>query len=794
MRCLPAIVACLATLLMTLPGMALISESDSLAVMDADLGDRTISSIRFEGLGRVSEQLIRNNIRSSVGETFDPVMVNEDVHRLTRLGQFKYIDGDSVLLPDGSIELVFVFREQLIVAEIAVVGNDLISDRELLAVVPLRPGMAMDNSLIDRGRRGMAEIYRKRGNYLVEIDVDDAELEESGVLIYRVMEGPRVRVKGVVFEGNRAFTSKELSAEIETSVAILFLRRGELDEDVLRDDVATLDTYYRDRGFLDVRVDRSISLSPDNREAKVTFLVDEGPQYTLGGVSCVRMSSNAAPDVFTVEQIRAMIPLKTGDIYRRSLVDASVATIEDAYGVLGHVDVIVRSTPIHSSAEPVIDLLMQVEEGAVATVGLVRIQGNELTMDKVIRRHARGLRPGRRFDASEIERIRERLISTRIFNDVKVTVLKEGMENPGYRDVLIEVKEADTGSLNFGVSVGTDSGLLGMISLNQRNFDVADVPESWGEFWKGKAFRGAGQDFAMAFQPGDKIFNYQVSLVEPHFLETDYSLGGTVGWRRRDYNDYTEERLYSRIELGRKFGDIWSGAVHIEMDNVRLTDIDNDVPQEIFDDRGPETVMSTGVSLARTTINRLRRPERGSRLDFSFDRFGIPGGDREFNRTTIRSTTYFALDRDFLGRTTTLRLNAGLGYIFDGDSPTYERFYYGGQSFRGFGFRQVSPKGTPRFVGAPADIPVGGSWEAYLGTQVETPLLGDVMTGVVFLDTGTVTDSPGFDEYRVSVGTGLRLYIPQLGQIPIAFDFGFPLRKQPDDDTRVFTFSAELPF
>ena len=68
------------------------------------------------------------------------------------------------------------------------------------------------------------------------------------------------------------------------------------------------------------------------------------------------------------------------------------------------------------------------------------------------------------------------------------------------------------------------------------------------------------------------------------------------------------------------------------------------------------------------------------------------------------------------------------------------------------------------------------------------------MTGVLFLDTGTVTDSPGFDEYRVSVGTGLRLYIPQLGQIPIAFDFGFPLRKQPDDDTRVFTFSAELPF
>ena len=116
------------------------------------------------------------------------------------------------------------------------------------------------------------------------------------------------------------------------------------------------------------------------------------------------------------------------------------------------------------------------------------------------------------------------------------------------------VKEMQTGSMNFGLMAGSDDGVMGTISLNQRNFDIADLPESWSEFWQGKAFRGAGQGFSMAFQPGDEVFNYQVSLNEPRFLQTDYSVGGNVGYTRRVYNDYNEEKFYSKAVLRPK---IW---------------------------------------------------------------------------------------------------------------------------------------------------------------------------------------------------------------------------------------------
>jgi outer membrane protein insertion porin family len=160
----------------------------------------------------------------------------------------------------------------------------------------------------------------------------------------------------------------------------------------------------------------------------------------------------------------------------------------------------------------------------------------------------------------------------------------------------------------------------------------------------------------------------------------------------------------------------------------------------------------------------------------------------------VNYTKYFTVEKDFIGRRTTLRLDGKVGYIFGGDAPTFESYYLGGRSFRGFDFRTVSPKGTPRFVGGSTDVPIGGDWLLLLRAQYEMPVGGKFLSTVLFVDSGTVTDSPGFDDYRVSVGAGLRLYIPQLGNAPLAFDFGFPVVKQESDVKKVFSFSIQMPF
>ena len=90
-------------------------------------------------------------------------------------------------------------------------------------------------------------------------------------------------------------------------------------------------------------------------------------------------------------------------------------------------------------------------------------------------------------------------------------------------------------------------------------------------------------------------------------------------------------------------------------------------------------------------------------------------------------------------------------------------------------------------------LPSGGGL-FFSGALYEVPLIGEMIGGVAFVDSGTVTNTPGFSEYRVSVGVGIRIYLEALGPAPLAFDFGFPVVRQEGDEIQVFSFSAELPF
>lgn len=771
------------------------SAQDRVTERGYDLLDRPISELRFLGLERVEEQTVLNNIRSSVGDPYDPQTVIEDVRRLTRLAEFRYVDVAAELKMDGTVALIYALVEQDMISVVQVVGNKLISDQDLLGKVLLIEGGPRDDYLIEKAKHEIEAMYRDRGHYLAAVTIDESQLEESGILILRVIEGPRVKIRGIEFEGNHAFTGKQLNAQIETTKAIFLLRRGQLDEEKLLDDVAALDRYYRDRGYLDVRVDRRIELSPDNVEAKVTFLISEGVRYVLASVATENLDAPGEPlKVFSAEQIAALLEIKTGDVYRQDLVRKSIRALQDSYGSMGYLGAQVRPFEIRHSERPEVDLLLQVSEGKLVHVGLVQISDNFLTQDKVIRRLVR-LLPGRPLDATEIDKSKRRLERSRLFNQVRITVQEPVDEESKYRDVLVEVKERNTGSFNFGIAAGSDSGVFGEFSLRQDNFDIADVPRSLEEFASGRAFRGAGQKFAMTFRPGSEFFQYSLSLTEPHFLETDFSLGGSGSFRQRRYDRYDEERFTGALSLRRQLGDVWQVSFNGSAERVTLDDIVSYAPTELFEDAGPDVITSLGIGLVRTTVGTLTRPGKGSRLELAYDRVGALGGDYEFNRTQAEYTVFLTLDEDFMGRKSILKLTSKAGYIFGGGrAPTYERFYLGGRALRGFDFREVSPKGIRNDNGEPSKDPVGGEWMFFAGAQYEIPLFEESFTLAFFTDTGTVTHDVGFDDYRVSIGAGVRLYIPAFGPVPMAFDFAYPLAKEEDDDTQVFSFTAELPF
>lgn len=775
----------------------------------APFQNRVIRAIKVVGLRAVDEQLVRNQIRSAEGAPLSVEAVQADVRRLNRLGRFSQINARVQPYSDQTVELTYEVVETQIIKDVQAVGNRQLSDQEIGSEINILAGTPVDRFQIDRGLRRIKDLYKKKGYYQADVQIDEKELSESGIVLFRIREGERLRITDVRFEGNTSFEPAQLGPSVKTKTWGLF-ESGALDDNQVDQDVAAILNYYKDRGRLDVRVDREIRPSPDGREAILTFIIDEGPVYTLRTVKFDTDDGRGAgagkpPEIFTTEQIAGLMQIKAGDVYSLDKIRRSVDAINEAYGKMGYLDARVSRAELRDTGKPVLDLLITVSEGRRFTTGVVLIKGNDLTQQKVIRRQIL-VQPDRPLDTVELKRSEQKLREVNLFDrqvsPPRITIQPEDIQNPGQRDVLVEVKETNTGSLSFGAAVNSDAGVVGQISLTQRNFDILDTPDSFDELIRGRAFRGAGQDFSLSLQPGTEIQNYIISLGDEYLFESEYGGNAFAGYRVREYDEYKESRLGGSLAVGRRFGEVWSGTVFARGDAIDIRDVTNTSILDLRAVEGRSAITGVGIRAKRSTLNSNIRPSSGTKFDVGVERVGALGGDYDFTKISSNSSAYFTIAEDFLGRKTVLHLRNSIAYIPEGvgKAPVFERLYLGGRDFRGFRFRGVSPRGfaDPDGPGGAAPIltqdPRGGAWSFFAGAEVEQPLLGELVSFVVFCDSGTVTDNPSLSQYRVSLGGGLRVYVPQLGPAPLAFDFGFPVAKQEGDQKRIFSFSLDVPF
>lgn len=757
----------------------------------------------YRRLDSTLEPLARNQIRLVEGAPFSQRVVADDVKRLNAIMQFKDVETRVQLLSDGTVNLYYLVTPQAIVTAVEAVGNTEITDEDLRKLVEILVGTPVDRFQLDRACRRIEELYRSKGYYMVEVSVDAAQLEETGIVLFRIREGEQLAVTKITFEGNKSYRDSVLRREIETTEAWL-LNRGRLDDDQLDSDVQTIIRFYRNRGYLEARADRIVRPSPNGREAAVTFVIDEGPIYLLRDVRCVFIGADddgegegdRSSGVIDQAQVRALAQIKPGDVYAQRKINDSIESVRVAYGTLGYTDVDVQRRELRVPGTNEVELLLIIREGRPYRTGYIEVVGNEITKKSVVLRHA-AVRPDRPLSPVDVEQTELRLQDANLFapRSIKVTPQRPDPADPGFRDVLIEVAETNTGSFQFGAEIGSDGGLSGRISLAQRNFDITDTPDSWSEFWSGRAFRGGGQTFQILLQPGTLFQNYQVSLFDPAVRESDYSASGTLFFRTADYNEFREQRVGARFSVGRRFGTRWTGSIPLRLEEVGIYDLSPDSSVDAFEVAGKNFITGLGVSMRRSTIDEAFRPSRGTVLDFGAEQIGALGGDFTFTAFRAEHVAYFTIDEDYLGRKTVLSLTTRAGYLTGGTSsvPIYERLYLGGQSFRGFRFRAVSPKGIRKDTGTEGSDSVGGTWMFFFGPQVAFPLYSDILGGVAFLDTGTVTNSIGFEKYRVSAGIGLRIYVRMLSPAPLAFDFAVPVTRESTDSKRLFTFKIDIP-
>jgi outer membrane protein insertion porin family len=443
----------------------------------------------------------------------------------------------------------------------------------------------------------------------------------------------------------------------------------------------------------------------------------------------------------------------------------------------------------------------EVEEKPPARVGQIYIVGNDRTRQNVILRQL-PLYPGQILTYPDLKQAERNLQRLNIFESSPDAALKPTVtvldnpadpENP-VKDILVNLQEANTGSLMFGVGVNSDAGLTGSVVVNERNFDILRPPTSWEDIWEGRAWRGAGQEFRMEAVPGTQLQRYSVSWRDPFIFDSQYSLSVSAYYFERQYDEYTEERLGTRVTVGRKLGNLfdfqeaqyWNVTVGGRIENVQVDNIEAPPPPYVFTPvdftsvAGNNFLAALRVGATRDTRDSFMRPTEGSQLDLSYEQVT---GSHTYPLVNVDFSKFWTVYQraDGSGRHV-LALHSQFGWAGD-DTPVYDRFYAGGfRSLRGFAFRGVGPEEE--------GYKIGGDFMLLNSLEYQIPVkANDSIYFVGFVDSGTVESTiKEITDYRVSAGVGVRFVVPILGPVPIALDLGFPIVKGPNDNTQVFSF------
>lgn len=741
-----------------------------------------IKRVDIEGLESISEGYIRRLLKTRAGQPFVRRQVRQDVGELLRTRKFLNAFANT-RVEDGQVIVNFMVREKPEIVSIEIDGNKRFTNPDLFAELTFSSGQPIDLYAINKGRDDILRKYKDAGHYYATVELDERALEREGRVIYRINEGPRVRIREIRLEGVRSFAEPRLRLRIRTRTAFWIFRTGALDESLVERDAVELQRFYIDEGYLDARVGYRLEFDEvDRSDLTLVFVVEEGPRYRINEISF------EANEAFDDQRLTSTMELKPGDVPRREWLDADLRRLGDLYGEIGYVEA--RIEPRYEFLEEpgIANLRLRITEGRRSSFGRIIIRGNRDTKDEVVRRELRFF-PGEDFDMVEAKNAEQRIRETGLFSSATITPLED---INGVRDALVEVEEAETVSFLVGVGVSTDSGVLGSLTIENRNFDLFDWPRTWGEFFRGQAFRGDGQRLRLQAEPGTEVTRFRIQFTEPYLLDRPVRFDTAFYLFQRGRDAYDEERLGMTASLSKLFesGPLngWAVEGAIRLEHVEISDLEPFAPSLIREDRGNHMLTALKASLVRDTTDSRLLPSEGYRFSVGWEQVGALGGDHSFGRPNVSFAWYHTMRTDIFDRKSILGFHADAAYIV-GDAPVFERFYAGGfGSVRGFSFRGISPRAGI------FNNRIGGDLILLTGAEYSFPIYGKNLRGVTFLDMGTVEEEFEITTWRAAVGFGLRVTVDFFGPVPLVFDFGFPITTDDDDDTRVFNFAFGASF
>ena len=789
MRCLRAHGAALTMsgLSLLLGGSALVAPGAVFAqaqVLPRQTG--VVGRILVQGNERIDPETILSYLPVNPGDTVDAPKIDAALKALFRTDLFS-----DVKIELQGTDLIIHVVENPIINQVLFEGNSNLKEDKLKDEVQIRPRGVFTKAKVEEDVGRIVELYRRSGRISATVTPKIVELPQRRVdLIFEIHEGPKSGILRVNFLGNNQFSANDLRNVVVTKESAFyrfFATNDNYDPDRIEYDREQLRKFYRNRGFYDFRIISSVAELDSSRNGfAVTYALNEGARYHFGKVKIQVDLKKLNPDI-----LRQLLPIKEGQLYSDQKIEQATDALTFAAGAAGFAFVDVRPRYTPNPAKHTVDVTFDVKEGPRVYIDRIDIVGNTATLDYVIRRQL-NVSEGDAYNRALVDRSKLGVRVLGFFKDVDIT--NSPGSSPDRTNLLVHVTEQSTGQLSFSAGYSSVDKLVTDIGISQSNF------------------RGRAEDLRARLSVGSLRQQADLSFTEPHFLNRDLQGGFDLYAQRYDF---TQQASYTSTSIGGTVRVAFPLAANslltthytLRTDDVIVPDSlcvpgSELVSIVLCEQRGSYITSLIGYNVGFDKRNDPQNPTRGYYLNLSQDVAGL-GGSVHYLKTEVRGGYFYGFTKDFI-----FSLTGDVGYVDGWNGNTIritDRFYLGGDTFRGFQIAGIGPRDTQFGDSLGGKLSAVGTAELLLPTKlpeqygIKVALFSDFGTLGILDRANKVnpnTNAPltaVADDLNLRATAGISIFWKSpLG--PLRFDFSRIIKKDFYDRTELFRFSTSTRF
>lgn len=732
----------------------------------------SFSSVQIEGLNAIEPGTVTTYLGFAGGETVSQAELNDAYQRLSGSGLFEKVE----LVPSGGTLIVRV-TEYPLVNRINVEGNKRLKDEDLLPLLQSKPRYVFNPAQAEADADAIATAYSDQGRLAATVTPKIIRRANNSVdLVFEVIEGKNTEIERITFTGNRAFSDARLRRVISSKEAGLlrfFIRSDTFDPGRAEFDKQLLKDFYASRGYPDFDAVAVTSEIPAEEDAYfVTYQINEGQQFAFGEISAVSEVEGIDAGAY-----QGLASIRSGTTYNPAVIDRAIARMEKELQRQGFGFVRVDPRVTRNPRAGTLDIEFAIVRGARVVVERIDIEGNDTTLDRVIRSQFSTVE-GDPFNPRAIRAAAERIRALGYFSNVDVTAREGSASDSVVVDVNVE--EVGTGAFSAGATYALGAGLGFVVSFTETNF------------------LGRGQYLKLEFSGGLDQRNYALAFAEPNLFGRDLRVGFNSFYNERNWASGLFETRTAEVIPFMEFPVSETSRLGLNA-GVELSDIYNYTGSSAVIAAEEARGLQWGATVGGyytfdTRRNGLEEPT------FAFLRvngdLGGLGADNQFVRGSLLANVTTKALNDEVTLSATVEGGA-IATINGPGTRVTDRFVMTPNQLLGF-----APLGMgPRDTSAASDDALGGNFFTVARVKADFPIgLPEEygITGGVFAHAGSVwgLDTEPFAgagdfALRASVGAALNWETP-IG--PLQFSYAVPVLKETYDEEQRFAISISTGF